>query len=143
MTKIKKRIRVIPSLPPEEKEKVNIVNVLIVFIIIIGLALAGFIAYKKLLPYLNAVDVKKIAGKKVFLNECNIKDYVIISTDKSYTLSLTDNECNTKNYSGDVLIKDNKIYFNDSLYGLIDNNFNIIINNNIFKAENVTTKETN
>lgn len=135
MVKLKNKIITINSLPTEEKKKIPLSTIIIIFITTLLLFISLYFIYIKLLPYVNAVDINKIAGKKTYITECNTKDYIIIGKDKSYSISITNNNCETKHYEGDITIKNNEIIFNDNLKGLIDNNYNIIINNNIFESD--------
>ena len=149
MVHLKKKIRIVSSLPPEEKKKMDISGIIIALVFLIVLGLVGYFIYNKLLPYINATDINKIKGKKVFITTCNTKDYVIINKDKSFTMSLTNDNCTTKYYEGNITIKYNQITFTSKLKneenkkevievinGAIDAEYNIIINNNIFEAEN-------
>ena len=136
MTTLKKKIKMISSLPPEKKEKKSITTILLYVIIILIILTSCYFIYKELIPYIFKTDINKITGKKINITECNTKDYIIINKDKSYTMKLTDKNCNQTNYEGDIKIKSNKIIFNNTINGLIDNNNNIIINNNIFESDN-------
>ena len=133
MTTLKSKIITVDSLPYVEKKKTNPLKIFIILVIILIITLVIYLIYNRLLPYINAVNINKITGKKTNITECNTKDYIIINKDKSYTMSLTDNNCNTNYYEGNITIKSNNIIFNDSITGKIDNNYNIIINNNIFE----------
>ena len=133
MTTLKSKIITVDSLPYVEKKKNNPLKIFIKLVIILIITLVIYLIYNRLLPYINAVNINKITGKKTNITECNTKDYIIINKDKSYTMSLTDNNCNTNYYEGNITIKSNNIIFNDSITGKIDNNYNIIINNNIFE----------
>ena len=133
MTQLKRKIKTINSLPDEEKKKVSPITLLIVLIILIILGLLSYFIYKRLLPYINAVNVNNIVGKKTYITKCNTKDYIIIGKDKSYSLSLTNNNCEIKHYEGNIIIKNNEVTFNNNIKGYIDNNYNIIINNNTFE----------
>lgn len=135
MTTLKSKIIRIDSLPYVEKKKTNSLKTLIILVIILIITLVIYLIYNRLLPYINAVNINKITGKKTNITECNTKDYIIINKDKSYTMSLTDNNCNTNYYEGNITIKSNNIIFNDSISGKIDNNYNIIIDNNIFEDD--------
>lgn len=135
MTTLKSKIITVDSLPYVEKKKTNPLKILIILVIILLITLVIFLIYNRSLPYINAVNIDKITGKKTNITECNTKDYIIINKDKSYTMSLTDNNCNTNYYEGNITIKSNNIIFNDSITGKIDNNYNIIINNNIFEDD--------
>ena len=135
MIKLKDKIKVIDSLPIEKKKKTSVISIIsnIIFILIIFVII--YLIYIKITPYLNATHINKIEGKKININECNIKDYVIINKDKSYSLLITDKSCNQKHYEGNIIIKNNKIIFNKNIEGLIDNNYNIVINNNLFESD--------
>lgn len=135
MTTLKRKIKIIESLPQEKKEKKSIISTLITIIIILLIISLIYIGYIKITPYIFATDINKIVGKKVNFTECNTKDYIIINKDKSYTMNLTNKECEQKYYEGDIIIKNNKIIFKKNIIGLIDNNNSIIVNNNIFKGE--------
>lgn len=135
MVKLKKKIKVIESLPPEDNKKISISKIIANFITTIIFGILIFVGYKLLTPYFNAVDINKILGKRININECNIKDYIIISSDKSYSLSLTNNSCETKHYEGTIIIKNNEINFDNNIKGIIDNNYNIIINNKLFESD--------
>ena len=136
MVKLKNKIKIINSLPPEKKEKTSITSILVTIIIIVLLSIIGYFSYIKLLPFINAVNINKIKGKKINISKCNTKDYIIINKDKSYTMSLTNNNCEIKYYEGNITIINNEITFNKTLKGTIDSNYNIIINDSIFKSEN-------
>ena len=136
MVKLKRKIRTIDSLPFEEKKKISLTSIIISLITIITLSILGYTIYNYLIPYLNATDINKIIGKKIYITDCNTKDYIIIGKDKSYSLSLTNNNCETKHYEGTLKIKYNEIIFIENIKGVIDNNYNIIINNNIFESDN-------
>lgn len=135
MVTLKKKIKVIDSLPPEDNKKTSTGKIIATFITIIILGILIFIGYKLLMPYFNAVDINKIIGKRINITKCNTKDYIIISQDKSYSLSLTNENCETKYYEGNLKIKNNKIIFENNIKGIIDNNYNIIINNNLFESD--------
>lgn len=135
MTKLKNKIKIIESLPKEKKQKKSIVSILIKIILIISMLISTYFVYKILSPYIFATNINKIIGKKTSITNCNTKDYIIINKDKSYTMSLTDNNCKQNYYEGDIIIKKNEIKFNKNIKGLIDNNYNIIINNNIFESD--------
>jgi len=135
MVKLKRKIKIVDSLPLEKKKKFSIVSILSTIIILLMIYTIIYFCYIKITPYINAVDIKKIAGKKTNITECNTKDYIIINKDKSYSLLLTDNKCNQKHYEGNVIIKNNNIIFNKNIEGLVDNNYNIVINNNVFESD--------
>lgn len=136
MAKLKNKIKIINSLPPEKKEKVSITSIIIILIIVIILLLTGYFVYQNILPYINATNINKIKGKKINITECNTKDYIIINEDRSYTMSLTNNNCEIKYYEGNITIINNEITFDKTLKGIIDSNYNIVINDSIFKNEN-------
>ena len=135
MTTLKSKIKIVDSLPYVEKKKTNSLKILIIPVIILLITLVIYLTYNRLLPYINAVNINKIVGKKTNITECNTKDYIIINDDKSYTMSLTDNNCITNYYEGNLSIKNNIITFTKTIKGTIDNNYNIIINNNIFEDD--------
>ena len=135
MTTLKKRIKIIDSLPPEKKEKKSIISIIITIITILIFIVILYISYIKITPYIFATNINNIIGKKTNLTDCNTKDYIIINKDKSYTMSLTNELCEQKHYEGNLIIKNNEIIFNKEIKGLIDNNNNIIINNNIFESD--------
>ena len=136
MVKLKNKIKPINSLREEKKEKMNISTIIIsISSLLIFLTLIILFIYKSL-PYLRATNINKIEGKKINITECNNKDYIIINKDKSYTMSLTNDDCISNHYEGTLIIKDNTIIFNNNIKGLIDNNYNIIINNKIFESDN-------
>lgn len=135
MVKLKNIIKTIDSLPQEEKKKISISSILITLIIIFILIITTFFIVKEIIPYIRATKIEKILGKKIFITDCNTKDYIIIGKDKSYSLSLTDENCQNHYYEGTINIKDNKITFNKNISGLIDNNYNIIIKNNLFESD--------
>jgi len=131
MRKLKKKIKIIESLPPSIKNKKNWSNILLIIPIILIITLSIYL----LLPYINAVNIDKILGKKIATTNCNTKDYIIINKDKTYSMELTDNKCNTNYYEGKLKIKNNQIIFNKNIKGIIDNNYNIKINNLKFERE--------
>lgn len=151
MTKLKKRIRTIASLPPSLEDKEKKSNTIIGFILIILLSLGGYFIYQKLSPYIFAVKINKITGKKVYITDCNTKDYIIISKDKSYSMALTNDSCKQEHFEGNLYIKDKNVIFKyeveietnkkdneiatKKIVGQIDENYNIIINNNKFEEE--------
>ena len=135
MTTLKSKIKIVDSLPYVEKKKTNPLKILIILVTILLITLVIYLTYNRLLSYINAVNINKIVGKKTNITECNTKDYIIINEDKSYTMSLTDNNCTTNYYEGNLSIKNNIITFNKTIKGTIDNNYNIIINNNIFEDD--------
>lgn len=136
MVTLKNKIKVINSLPPDNKKKTSLSTIITTLILIIIIASLIFITYKNLLPYINAVNINKISGKKINITECNTKDYIIITKDKSYSLSLTNNNCETGYYEGTLKIKNNQIILENNIKGTIDNNYNIIINNKLFESDN-------
>lgn len=133
MVKLKNKIITVDSLP--QNNKIPSSNILITIISLLILIVISFLLIKTLIPYITATDINKITGKKIFITECNTKDYLIISKDKSYSLSITNNNCDIIHYEGNIIIKNNVIIFNKNLKGYIDKNYNIIINNNIFKSD--------
>ncbi len=135
MTTLKSKIKTVDSLPYVEKKKTKPLKILIILVIILLITLVIYLTYNELLPYINAVNINKIVGKKTSITECNTKDYIIINKDKSYTMSLTDNNCTTNYYEGNISIKNNTITFTKSIKGTINNNYNIIINNNVFEDD--------
>lgn len=135
MVKLKNKIITVYSLPPDEKKKISVSSILITLIIVLMLIITTFSIIKETIPYIHATKIENIAGKKTFITACNTKDYIIIGIDKSYSLSLTDGNCQTHYYEGTINIKDNKITFNENISGIIDNNFNIIIKNNLFESD--------
>ena len=135
MTKLKKKIKVINSLPSEQKEKKSIISILIVLIITLTIITCAYLVYTELIPYIYATDIEKIIGKKTNITDCNTKDYLIINDDKTYTLSLTNENCEQELYKGNIKIKNNNIIFNKNLIGIIDNKYNIIINDNLFESD--------
>ena len=135
MTTLKPKIKRINSLPPEIKEKKSFIDIFIPLVFIFVLLSIGYFIYNELLPYFNAIDIKKISGKKTYISKCNTKNYVIIGNDKTYSLEISDEECNTKNYEGNLKIKNNEIIFDNNMKGYIDNNYNIKINDKLFKSE--------
>ena len=135
MTTLKSKIKVVDSLPYVEKKKTNPLKILIILVTMLLITLVIYLTYNELIPYINAVNINKIVGKKTNITECNTKDYIIINEDKSYTMSLTDNNCTTNYYEGNLSIKNNIITFTKTIKGTIDNNYNIIINNNIFEDD--------
>lgn len=135
MTTLKPKIKTINPLPSVEKKKTNPLKILIILVIILIITLVIYLTYNELLPYINAVNINKIVGKKTNITKCNTKDYIIINKDKSYTMSLTNNNCITNYYEGNLSIKNNTITFTKTIKGTIENNYNIIIDNNIFEDD--------
>lgn len=151
MTTLKNEIKIIPPLPNKIKKKISPIKILITLILIIIFFIAIYFIYNTVTPYINAIKINKIIGKKTFITECNTKDYIIINLDKSYSMKLTNDDCETTNYEGNIIIKNNEIYFkyketinknnkektiNKKIKGTIDTkNYNIIINNNEFESE--------
>mgnify|MGYP004598315781 FL=1 len=135
MRTLKTKIKIVDSLPYVEKKKTNPLKILLILVTILLITLVIYLTYNELIPYINAVNINKIVGKKTNITECNTKDYIIINEDKSYTMSLTDNNCTTNYYEGNLSIKNNIITFTKTIKGTIDNNYNIIINNNIFEDD--------
>lgn len=135
MTTLKQKIKTVDSLPYVEKKKNNPIKILIIIVIILLVTLVIYLTYNELLPYINATNINKITGKKINITECNTKDYIIINKDKSYTMSITNNNCEKEYYEGNITIKNNNVIFSNDIIGKIDNNYNIIINNKIFESE--------
>lgn len=135
MVKLKSKIKTVESLPPTTKKKIGIITILTYLIITLIILVVGYIIYINIFPYINAININDINGKKINITKCNTKDYVIIGKDKSYSLSITNDDCITKYYEGTVILKNNEIIFNKNLKGIVDKNYNIIINNNIFESD--------
>lgn len=135
MTTLKQKIKTVDSLPYVENKKTNPLKILIIIVIILLVTLVIYIIYTKLLPYINATNINKITGKKINITECNTKDYIIINKDKSYTMNITNDNCEKEYYEGNITIKNNNVIFSNDIIGKIDNNYNIIINNKIFESE--------
>ena len=135
MTTLKQKIKTVDSLPYVEKKKNNPIKIFIIIVIILLVTLVIYIIYTKLLPYINATNINKITGKKINITECNTKDYIIINKDKSYTMNITNDNCEKEYYEGNITIKNNNVIFSNDIIGKIDNNYNIIINNKIFESE--------
>lgn len=135
MTTLKQKIKTVDSLPYVEKKKNNPIKIFIIIVIILLVTLVIYIIYTKLLPYINATNINKITGKKINITECNTKDYIIINKDKSYTMNITNDNCEKEYYEGNITIKNNNVIFSNEIIGKIDNNYNIIINNKIFESE--------
>ena len=134
--KLKNKIKIIKSLPDEKKKQFSLSSFILVIIGIIVLFGLIFLIYKYTIPYINAVNINKITGKKIIITECNTKDYIIINKDKSYTMSLTNKKCEIEYYEGNVTIINNIIIFNKTIKGTIDKDYNIIINESTFKSDN-------
>ena len=134
--KLKNKIKIIKSLPDEKKKQFSLSSFILVIIGIIVLFGLIFLIYKYTIPYINAVNINKITGKKTIITECNTKDYIIINKDKSYTMSLTNKKCEIEYYEGNVTIINNIIIFNKTIKGTIDKDYNIIINESTFKSDN-------
>ena len=135
MTKLKRKIKTVDSLLPNKKKKISIISILLIIILILIISIISYLIYKEITPYINATNIDKIVGKKTNITKCNTKDYIIINNDKSFTISITDENCNQKHYEGDVIIKNNEVIFNKKVKGIIDNDYNIIINNNLFESD--------
>lgn len=135
MVKLKNKIKIIDSLPSTNKKNISAIKIISLLLLTIIVSTVIYILFLKIMPYLNAINVDKIAGKKINITECNTKDYIIIGKDKSYSLSLTNNNCETNYYEGTATIKNNEIIFNKNIKGIIDNNYNISINQNIFESD--------
>ena len=135
MRKLKTKIKVINSLPKENSNDLPLSKLLKYLIFITILLIIIVIIYGKALPYLFSMDINKITRKKVNYTECNTKDYIIIGKDKTYSLSLTDDSCQTDYYEGSFYIKSNNIIFDNKMTGIIDNKYNITINDELFKDD--------
>ena len=138
MTTLKSKIKVIPPLPNTINKKNKLKKIIATIITIILITIISYITYIQLLPYINAINIKNIIGKKIYITDCNTKDYIIINSNKTYSLKITDNNCNQNTYEGTIIIKYNEITFkNDTknIIGLIDSNYNIIINNNKYESD--------
>ena len=135
MNKLKKKIISVEPLPNDNK-KIEPTKIITTIIIIIIFSLIAFFVYIKLLPVINGVNINRIKGKRAFITTCNTKDYVIIAKDKTYSLSLTNDNCEPKYYEGTISIENRVITFNKKISGIIDDDYNIIINNNKFEVEN-------
>lgn len=135
MTTLKSKIKTVDSLPHVEKKKTNPLKILIILVIILLITLVIYLTYNELFQYINAININKIVGKKTNITECNTKDYIIINKDKTYTMNITNDNCEKEYYEGNITIKNNNVIFNNDITGKIDNNYNIIINNKIFESE--------
>lgn len=149
MTTLKNKIKIISPLPNKIIKKESPKKIIaIISIVIIAFISISILICNILLPYFNAVKIDKINGKKISITECNTKDFLIINLNYSYSMQLTNNECEKNFYEGDLIIKNNKIIFNyketinnktikKTITGIIDinNNYNIIINNTEFESE--------
>ena len=136
MVVLKNKIKIIESFPSDQKQKRSVSSIIFIILTIIILLSITYITYIKLLPYINAININNVVGKKTYNTTCNTKDYIIINKDKSYSMNLTNDNCESIYYEGNIKIKNNEIIFNKNLKGIIDSNYNIIINNNLFKNEN-------
>ena len=134
MIKLKKNIVKIDSLPSDSKKNTPLKIIFFLFILF-TIAIISYIIYNKTISLTKTIDINDIKGKKIYLTDCNTKDYLIIGKDKSFSLNITDNNCNTNYYEGNIIIKKNIIYFTNGIEGTIVDNYNIIINGNIFKDE--------
>ena len=134
MIKLKKNIVKIDSLPSDSKKNISLKIIFFLFILF-TIAIISYIIYNKTISLTKTININDIKGKKIYLTDCNTKDYLIIGKDKSFSLNITDNNCNTNYYEGNIIIKKNIIYFTNGIEGTIDDNYNIIINGNIFKDE--------
>ena len=132
---LKSKIKIIPSLPPTSKKNKTPLNYIFYILLFIIIGIILYFSYIKLSPYINAVNIKKISGKKINITECNTKDYVIIGNDKAYSMQLTNINCETQHYEGNIKIKNNEIIFNKNIKGQIDSDYNIIINNKKFESD--------
>ena len=83
MIKLKKKIKIIDSLPPEKKKQKSIISILTILIITLLFFASIYFIYNKIKPYILATNINNITGKKISINECNTKDYIIINKDKS------------------------------------------------------------
>lgn len=145
MTTLKKKIKKIQSIPEKIEEKKSPLRFIFPCILTIFLVIGTISLYQYLLPFINAVDIKKIASKKVYFTDCNTKDFLIVSKDKSFAMRLTDSNCKTNDIEGNIIIKNNEIYFkyqtnnsnnkNKEIKGIIDSNYNILIDNKLFESE--------
>lgn len=136
MVKLKNKIVEIDSLPNYKKKKISFTKILFYIIVLLIFLTILYFSYIKLLPYINAIDINKITGKKINITECNTKDYIIINNDKTYSMNLTNNNCISNYYEGTIIIKNNEIIFTKEIKGLINSDNNIIIDNKIFKSDN-------
>ena len=134
MIKLKKNIVKIDSLPLDNKKNTPLKIIFFLFILF-TISIISYIIYNKTISLTKTININDIKGKKIYLTDCNTKDYLIIGKDKSFSLSITDNNCNTNYYEGNIIIKKNIIYFTNGIEGTIDDNYNIIINGNILKDE--------
>ena len=148
MTILKNKIKIIDPLPIIPNKKNLRLKILIFFLTILIILTIFLTIYNYLIPYINAVKLDKIIGKKTYLTDCNTKDFLIINSTKSYSMQLTNNDCEKEYYEGNFIIKNNNIIFNyettinnkqtnKNIIGLIDinDNYNIIINNKNFESE--------
>ena len=135
MMKLKRKIKKINSLPYKKQNNIPLSKILYFLMYFTVGTIIVIVFYIQLIPLVNSVNISKIIGKRIYYTDCNTKDYIIIGKDKSYSLSITDNECDTKYYEGTLKIKSNTIIFNKKIVGKIDNNYNIYINDNLFKEE--------
>ena len=101
MVKLKTKIVEVDS-SFEEKKKTSIINLLISIIILLIILSVCYIIYTWAKPYINAVDIEKIAGRRIVITECNTKDYLIIGKDKAYSMSITNENCEKENYDGNI-----------------------------------------
>ena len=132
---LKTKIKVVDSLPPVEKKKFSIIKFLITLIVLLIIGIGIYFLFNSLIPYIKAVKIDKIEGKRIYHNECNTLDYITISPDKSFTMELYNDDCEKKYYEGDLIIKNNEIIFNDNIKGIIDSNYNIVIDSKLFEKE--------
>ena len=146
MTKLKNKIRNIPPLPNKIKKKTSPIKIILTIPFIISMFIGLYFTLKQIYPYINAVKINKIIGKKISTTECNTLEYIIINIDKTYSMKITDENCNINELNGNIIIKNNIIYFqyeetiNNKIIkkekqGIIDKNYNILINNNTFMSE--------
>ena len=88
MVKLKNKIVKIDSLPSYKKKKISFTKILFYIIVLLIFLTILYFSYIKLLPYINAIDINKITGKKINITECNTKDYIIINKDKTYSMNI-------------------------------------------------------
>ena len=137
MIKLKKRIKVIESLPKEKKKQLSIISILSILLICFLIGFLAYYLYSRFLPTLNSINIKNISGKKVNITKCNTKDYIIIEKDKTYAMSITNEMCEVKYYEGQLKIYNNEIIFNKNIKGIISSDYNIIVNGALFEKEDI------
>jgi len=135
MVKLKNKIIEVNT-TTEQSKKTPIINILIYLVLLLILISIVFLVYNMAKPYINAVKIDKIKGRRIVITECNTRDYLIIEKDKAFSMSLTNEKCEKEYFDGEIIIKNNTIIFNETLTGTIDKDYNIIINNTIFKNNN-------